>query len=529
MSGQRRSFLKLGLGGAVIFSADPRASVWAQAGQGNQLLKLPKIALVIGNGSYKQSPLKNPANDAKGMAEALNLLGFEVAVRLDAGRASMQSAINAYTGQLASRKCVGLFYFAGHGVQINWKNYLLPVDAVVGSNEEVEAQGVSVNGITGSLGKAGNALNLIILDACRDAPFGEAKKPDQKGLSQMDSPHSTLLAYATAPGNVASDGAGANGLYTESLLREIRAADAKVEDVFKRVRLDVRRKSNGAQIPWESTSLEDDYYFVPPASLAAPSDQERERRFAEELKLWEKIESVTAAEPFLDYLRKYPSGNFSELAQFRLDRALAAQGEKRVEIAPQKGNPYTAGTQRTDTAFRVGDTYVYEVTDLESGGARRRVRDTVTAVNDIEVVFNNGRFTWDMLGNLRRRADGTSEAGAQYVPAEFAIGKSWISRHDLHEAGRSAPFAYVSYSFRIAAREQVMVPAGTFDCFRIEGTGVTRPYLGSWNSQLSWVRWMAPTVCRVAIKSEYKRTRYDRRGSAALNSSRTELVSFKQG
>ena len=526
-SSTRRELFKAGLGGAVLFCPGPWAWVWAQGSQDAQLLKLPKIALVIGNGSYKQAPLKNPANDAKGMAEALNSLGFEVTVRLDAGRAAMQSAIDAYIGQLASRKCVGLFYFAGHGIQINWKNYLLPVDAEVTSNEDVEKKAVEVNAMIGGLTKASNALNLIILDACRDAPFGEAKKPEQKGLSQMDAPRSTLLAYATAPGNVASDGAGANGLYTESLLREIKTADAKVEDVFKRVRLNVRRKSNGSQIPWESTSLEEDFYFMPPASLAPPTDRERERRFAEEFKLWESIEGAKAVEPFEDYLRRYPSGNFSELAQLRLDRILARMGEQRVEIASRRDNPYTVGAARADTAFRIGDAYSYRVSDIDTASPKAAFKREVTSLTDDEVVFNNGQTTSDLLGNTRRALDGRLFIGAQFLPVEYAVGKSWTSRYNLKtERGQDA---YIEGHFRIAVRERVIVPAGAFDCFRIEAKGQSRPYLPPiWNTQFSLVNWMAPEKCRLPIKAEAKRISYSGANTTVLENDRRELDSFRQ-
>ena len=137
---------------------------------------------------------------------------------------------------------------------------------------DIPKQGVEVNALLEGLTKAANPMNVIILDACRDNPFGSLKGVDQKGLSQMDAPPNTIISYATAPGNVASDGEGENGLYTENFLREVKVAEAKVEDVFKRVRLNVRRKSNGAQLPWDSSSLEDDFYFIPPKELRKLSD-----------------------------------------------------------------------------------------------------------------------------------------------------------------------------------------------------------------------------------------------------------------
>jgi uncharacterized caspase-like protein len=278
----------MGLGASVLF-APGLARVWAQSEGAMKLLQLPKIALVVGNSRYKDSPLKNPANDAKAIAAALKSVGFVVNVLLDAQRPTLASAVDAYVKELAAKKCVGLFYYAGHGIQLAWKNYMLPVDMDIDSITDVQKQGVEVHSLMEGLTKAANALNVVILDACRDNPFGSLKGADQKGLSQMDAPHSTLLAYATSPGNVASDGEGSNGLYTESLLKEIRVPEAKLEDVFKRVRLTVRRQSKGAQIPWESTSLEEDFWFVPPATLKRASEAERAKAFREELALWEKI------------------------------------------------------------------------------------------------------------------------------------------------------------------------------------------------------------------------------------------------
>ncbi len=194
-----------------------------------------------------------------------------------------------------------------------------------------------------SMTRARNPMNLIILDACRDNPFGGDVQVQQKGLSQVDAPPGTLLAYATAPGNTAADGFGANGLYTENMLKEMQAPAAKIEDIFKRVRLNVRLQSRGQQVPWESTSLEQDFYFIPPKEVKKLTLTETEKQFQEEIALWESIQSSKEPAPLGDYLRRFPSGKFSELAQFRLDRVLAQQGEKPVQVADatrNAGNPY---------------------------------------------------------------------------------------------------------------------------------------------------------------------------------------------
>ena len=284
---------------------------------------LPRVALVIGNTRYVDAPLKNPANDARAIAGELQRFGFQTVLKLDAGRTEMIEAIRAFADTLAQKKGVGTFYYAGHGAQIAWKNYLIPVDAVIDRLEDMQAKTVELKALLDGLVRAQNPMNVIILDACRDNPFGSKVPIEQKGLSQFDAPPGSLLAYATSPGNVAADGEGANGLYTENLLRELKAPETKIEDVFKRVRLAVRRSSQGQQLPWESTSLEEDFYFLPPKQVRKLSEDELEKQFEEELAIWEKIKDLKEPAPIEDYLRRFPSGKFSELAQFRLTRVLA--------------------------------------------------------------------------------------------------------------------------------------------------------------------------------------------------------------
>ncbi len=297
----------------------------------SKLAGLPRIALVIGNTRYRDAPLKNPVNDAKAIAGELQQTGFRVNLQLDAGRTQMSGAIQSFTDELAKTKGVGLFYYAGHGAQLAWRNYLIPVDAAIEKLEDMRERTVELAALLQGLHKASNPMNVIILDACRDNPFGTRVPTEAKGLSQFDAPPGSLLAYATSPGNTAGDGDGANGLYTENLLRELKVPEAKIEDVFKRVRLAVRRRSEGQQIPWESTSLEDDFYFVPPKQAKKLSEEEAEKQFEEELANWEKIKDSKEPEPLEEYLRKYPSGKCSELAQFKLDRLLAAREKSRME------------------------------------------------------------------------------------------------------------------------------------------------------------------------------------------------------
>jgi len=485
------------------------------------LLGLPRHALVIGNGRYQGSPLDNPASDAKAIAGELKASGFEVALQLDAGRDIMVNAIEAYGNLLASRKAVGLFYFAGHGAQLAWRNYLVPVDAVIKSMDEVPARAVELNTLLQRLTKAKNPMNVIVLDACRDNPFGKGLPTEQKGLSQFDAPPGSLLAYATSPGNVASDGAGRNGLYTENLLRELKAPEAKIEDVFKRVRLAVRRRSHGEQIPWESTSLEEDFYFHPPKQVRKPTDDEATKRFEEELAIWERIKSATEAGPLEDYLQRYPSGLFSEVAQLRLDQVLRRAGERRIDVVSSDQNPYSKGTLRIDTRVQVGDRYRYREVEADTGQEIRQYTLVVSQITDAEVIYGKGEFVTDLLGNFVKLGDGRVFTGSQYIVPDYSLGKRWTSRHRVISS-KGEPYDTV-YDFKVVARENKTVPAGTFDAFRIEGSGWTRGRSGI-NIQLQSRYWVTPNVRRY-IEAHFRQ----RTGKGTvLENKRIELLSFTQ-
>ena len=172
-----------------------------------------RIALVIGNGAYpKFGVLKNPPNDAKLMARTLRSLGFEVIERIDANQKGMKKAIKAFGSKLEAggKDAVGLFYYAGHGVQVGGENFLIPVNADIQTEADVDIEAVSANDVQGYMAFAGNDLNIIIMDACRNNPFKRSFRSASRGLAKMDASKGTLIAYATSPGDVAADGKGAN-------------------------------------------------------------------------------------------------------------------------------------------------------------------------------------------------------------------------------------------------------------------------------------------------------------------------------
>ena len=222
-----------------------------------------RTALVIGNSAYNYSPLRNPINDARAMAKTLRKLGFDVTKGENLCQKEMKIHID-YFGKKISTGGICLFYYAGHGMQVKGHNYLIPIDAKIESEEEVEYEAVDAGRVLAKMFNANTRLNIVILDACRDNPLARSFRSATKGLAHMDAPSGTIVAYATAPGSVANDGPGQNWLYTQSLIKNMSVPGLKIEDMFKRVRSSVREQTYGKQISWESSSLEGDFYFKLP-------------------------------------------------------------------------------------------------------------------------------------------------------------------------------------------------------------------------------------------------------------------------
>jgi formylglycine-generating enzyme required for sulfatase activity len=279
-----------------------------------------RIALVIGNSNYSESPLLNPANDARDMAQTLRGLGFEVIHGENLSQNDMKRNMRAF-GDKIRNGGVGLFYYAGHGIQISGRNYLIPIGAAISNEEEVEYESVDVGLVLAQMENARNRLNIVILDACRNNPFARSFRSTQKGLASIDAPGGTIIAYATAPGSVASDGTGRNGLYTQELLKHIQMSELNIEQVFKQVRIAVRSKTQGKQIPWESSSLEGDFYFsasVPKPDAIKSNTSPAFDPASIELSFWESIKNSGDADDFKAYLEKYPGGAFVALARNKI-------------------------------------------------------------------------------------------------------------------------------------------------------------------------------------------------------------------
>jgi hypothetical protein len=219
-----------------------------------------RLALIVGNNSYQTAPLRNPVNDAEDMGAVLSELGFKVTLKKNVDRRGLEDAIRQFGKQLRHGG-VGLFYFAGHGLQVGGRNYLIPINARIESESDVSYEAVDAGFVLGKMEDAQNQLNIVILDACRSNPFARSFRSENMGLAKMDAPTGSLIVYATAPGDVAADGPERNGVFTRHLLRHMQAPNLPVEQVLKRVRIDVAAETKQRQIPWESSSLMGDFYF----------------------------------------------------------------------------------------------------------------------------------------------------------------------------------------------------------------------------------------------------------------------------
>jgi len=309
-----------------------------------------RVALLIGNNNYGSMPLRNAANDARDLGEALKELGFHVIVRENATRKDMVDAIREF-GQAMDGASAALFFYAGHAMQFKDRNYLIPIDAAMGSEEDVTFFSVEVGQVFDRMDRARTKFNFLILDACRDNPFAASFKVSSQGLAQMSSPTGTLIAYATAPGSVAADGFGRNGIYTKHILQNIRLPDIPVEIMFKRVREGVERETRRLQTPWDSSSLKGDFVFngtgtskaanAPAAGPSADATLQIEREF------WISVRDSNRAEDIRAYLDKYPTGNFAALARNRLDSLVRPS---RVAAGEPVTPPPRAATVETPAA-----------------------------------------------------------------------------------------------------------------------------------------------------------------------------------
>ena len=298
-----------------------------------------RVALVIGNSAYRNAPqLPNPQNDARAMSEALREVGFDVLVGVDLTKSGMVEILQRFSRRIHSAD-VALFFYAGHGLQVYGQNFLVPVDAELQEEVDLDFEAMSLKMVLRQLDRRQDRTNLVFLDACRDNPLarnlarsmGQARSTGiGRGLSTTESGLGTLIAYATQPGNVAVDGYGSNSPFTAALSKWVREPGLEVRQVMSRVRQTVIEETEGKQVPWDHSSLIGDFYFkqvaattVEPQDPSAPQLTPQSQQLIQdpnfELAFWNAIKDSRDTRDFEDYLTQFPEGLFVGLARRRMD------------------------------------------------------------------------------------------------------------------------------------------------------------------------------------------------------------------
>ncbi|MEW9921332.1 caspase domain-containing protein [Marimonas sp. MJW-29] len=309
----------------------------------------PRIALIVGNGAYGAvTPLDNTVPDAELMARTLEEQGFKVTMLIDANQIALNRAIAQFGRDLrdAGKEATGLFYYAGHAVQSFGSNYLLPTDASLTDAADLSLVAVPAQAVLRQMFSAKNKTNIVILDACRNNPFVSIPDLNDNGLAEMNAPTGTFLSYATAPGAVALDGLDGNSPFTKALAREIPKAGVPIEQLFKNVRVDVIEQTGGAQTPWDTSSLTNDFVFKPGEALT-------EAEIAE-LQLWDSVKDSTDPVPVVLFMRGYPDSKFIPEARALLEKIINSElGEQNAAAAvnaPQPEPPLAVAVPETPAA-----------------------------------------------------------------------------------------------------------------------------------------------------------------------------------
>ena len=308
-----------------------------------------RVALVIGNSAY-QAPLPalpNPLRDAADIGRALEADGFETTVKTDVKRRELYQLIDAFAAKIAgSPDTVGLFYYAGHGLQTNGKNYLVPVDAVLRTKADLEAEAIDADKLRRAMDEAHNRINILILDSCRDDPLPDGRTV-ARGLARMAAPRGTFIGYAAAPGQTALDGEpGENGVFTGVLLKQLTVPGLQLENAFKRVIAGVDERSGGKQLPWMKSSVQGEFFFVPPggaavfpppappATLPPAQAPSADTMTQAEMLFWQSVQQNPTVAGYEEYLKQFPNGRFAGLARLRI-AALHAPPSSPAPLQPK--------------------------------------------------------------------------------------------------------------------------------------------------------------------------------------------------
>ncbi len=415
---------------------------------GQPKAKEVRVALIVGNSAYRDAPLGNPANDASDLANALEKKGFTVLVRENVGERGLKEAVDTFAKYL-QKGGVGLFFFAGHGVQLKDQNFLVPVDIGFDNEADISYKSVSAEYVLARMAEAGNRVNVVILDACRNNPF-QQKGRASKGLGVMNvgrAEKGTFIAYATSPGSTALDGVGRNGLYTKHLLQALDSPDSDIDKVFGLVRSGVVRDTDGAQVPWTSTSVIGSFYFDvaedraaqqrPVQRLATTPEAQGEPEPAsydpvQERALWDRIKDSRSAADYSGYLEKFNGAPHAAYARWMVQKY---GGTLPAAVPSPRTAPVAAPAQVAMAAPAPAP--VPSASAVPSGGAAPSSR---TLIRDCPqcpelVVVPGGEYVMGSGKGEKFREPDEEPAHRVRVAGAIAVGKFEVTR------GQYAAFA----------------------------------------------------------------------------------------
>jgi formylglycine-generating enzyme required for sulfatase activity len=294
-----------------------------------------RVALVVGNAAYRDRPLANPVNDAQLMQATLRELGFDVQMATDVDRRGLLGALREFEARSRGAD-VAFFYYAGHGAQVGGANYLIPLNAPIRADSDVPDEAVDASSVLRRIEDARAKVGLVVLDACRDNPYPGASRSTARGLARMNAPTGTIVAYATAPGSTAEDGAGTNSPYTATLAQQLRVPGLDVKDIFDRTAQEVERLTNGKQRPREEIALRGRFVLLAGSggATAVASSAPSPAPPDPEVDLWELAKRRDNAASYEAYLQAYPQGRYAAAARGALAGLMPAVAPVAAAPAP---------------------------------------------------------------------------------------------------------------------------------------------------------------------------------------------------
>ena len=365
-------FLLVGLlSASFLFATAP----WAQQADGTAEMtegtaSIKRVALVIGNSAYQSAPLANPVNDARLMAKTLESTGFEVIEILDADRSKMLRAIRDFGKKLDEygENTVGLFYFAGHGIQSGGVNYLIPVGANIQGEGDLDIDAVESQKLLRQMLLAKNETNIIILDACRNNPYRRSFRSSTPGLAKQSdaAPKGSLVAFSTAPGAVAADGDGDNSPYAQALVKQMLVPGQGLLDVFANTAAMVASQTGDKQVPWSNFSLltNNSFRFTGKVTIegrlaslggTVPADRIGAPALDKESLFWQTVRDSGNPADFHAYLKKYPGGEFAILAKNHLAAIQKALQDKERALGLSLADRHKLQEMLTVLGYGTGD------------------------------------------------------------------------------------------------------------------------------------------------------------------------------